>query len=210
MPEALQIIRGAEQASSVLSSVRARILEALAEPGSATSVAKDLGLARQKANYHVRALESHGLLQHVEDRKRGNCTERILQATARHYLIAPSVIGALEARPEHGADRFSSAHLAAICARTLSEVAELRDRAAEVGKKVPTFSLETAVRFSSPGKQAAFAEELANTVAGLVARYHDGEATGGRWFRVLLGTHPALDAQEDERLSAPGEEHSDD
>ena len=202
MPEALQIIRRVEQASSVLNTMRASILEALAEPGSATSVAKDLGLARQKANYHIRALESHGLVEHVQDRKRGNCTERVVRATARHYLIAPSVLGDLEARPEHSADRFSSAYLAAICARTVSEVAELRERAAEVRKKVPTFSLETAVRFSSPGKQAAFAEELANTVAGLVARYHDNDAEGGRWFRLTAGAHPALNAPTDSEQSA--------
>jgi len=194
MPKALQIIREVEQARSVLSPIRARILEALAEPGSASSVAKDLGLARQKANYHVRTLESHGLVEHVEDRKRGNCVERLVRATARHYLIAPSVLGTLEARPEPSADRFSSAHLAAICARTVSEVAELRERAAEVGKRVPTFSLETPVRFSSPQKQAAFAEEVANAIAGLVARYHDADAEGGRWFRVTLGAHPALTA----------------
>lgn len=194
MSEAVKIIRGAEQASSVLSPIRARILEALAEPGSASTVARRLGLARQKTNYHVRALEGHGLLEHVEDRKRGNCTERVVRATARHYLIAPSVLGTLEARPEHSVDRISSAYLAAISARTVSEVAELRERASEVGKKVPTFSLETAVRFSSPGKQAAFAEELANAVGGLVARYHDRDAEGGRWFRVTLGAHPALTA----------------
>ena len=186
----------------VSSPIRARILGALAEPGSASSVAKRLGLARQKANYHVRALESHGLVEHVEDRKRGNCTERVVRATARHYLIAPSVLGTLEARPEHSADRFSSAYLAAISARTVSEVAELRERAAEVGKKVATFSLETPVRFSSPGKQAEFAEQLANAVAALVARYHDNEAEGGRWFRVTLGAHPALNAPAEERRSA--------
>ena len=209
MPKALQIIREVEQASSVLSPIRAQILEALAEPGSSSSIAKELGLARQKANYHVRTLERLGLVEHVEDRKRGNCTERVVRATARHYLIAPSVLGDLEARPEHSADRFSSAYLAAICARTVSEVAELRERAAEVRKKVPTFSLETAVRFSSPGKQAAFAEELANTVAGLVVRYHDNDAEGGRWFRVTAGAHPALNAPADSAQSA-SEEHSDD
>lgn len=210
MPEALQIIRGAEQASSVLSPMRARILAALAEPGSATSIAKDLGLGRQKANYHVRALEKHGLVEHVRDRKRGNCTERVVRATARHYLISPSVLGPLEARPQHGADRFSSAYLAAVCARTVSEVAELRDRAAKVGKRVPTFSLEVPIRFSSPGQQAAFAEELANTVAALVARYHDNDAEGGRWFRVITGAHPALNAPAGSQQSPTRKEDSDD
>ena len=42
---------------------------------------RDLGLSRQKVNYHLRALEDAGLVEHVEDRRRGNCTERIVRAT---------------------------------------------------------------------------------------------------------------------------------
>jgi predicted transcriptional regulator len=143
-------------------------------------------------NYHLRALEDAGLVEHVEDRRRGNCTERIVRATASHYLIAPSVLEELAATPEHATDRFSSDHLAAVSARTISELAELRERARAAGKRLPTFSLETAVRFAKPADQAAFMEELANTVARLVARYHDQEAEDGRWIRVALGAHPAL------------------
>ena len=132
----------------MLSPVRRQILSALAEPGSATTVGRDLGLARQKVNYHLRALEESGLVRHVEDRKKGNCTERIVRATASHYLIAPSVLGALEATPAATADRFSSDHLAAVSARTISELADLRTRAAAAGKRLPTLSLETGIRFT--------------------------------------------------------------
>jgi len=37
------------------------ILAELVEPGSAASLAPRMGLARQKVNYHLRALEAHGL-----------------------------------------------------------------------------------------------------------------------------------------------------
>jgi hypothetical protein len=40
--------------------LRQRILEALAEPGSASTMARTLGLARQKVADHVRQLEKHG------------------------------------------------------------------------------------------------------------------------------------------------------
>ena len=202
MSQPLAIVTDPEAATAVLSPMRRRILEVLGRPGSATSVGEALGLPRQKVNYHLRALESAGLVEHVEDRKRGNFKERVVRATASHYLISSSVLGPLEASPAAVADRFSSDHLAAVSARTISEVAELRERAAAAGKRLPTFSLETAVHFASPAEQVAFLEELSNALTGLIARYHDESAEDGRWFRLTVGSHPALDAagkEEDER-----------
>ena len=192
MSAQLAILRSPDAAASMLSPIRRDILGALAEPGSATSVGQHLGLPRQKVNYHLRALEEASLVQHVEDRQKGNCTERIVQATARHYLIAPSVLGELEATPAHTADRFSSDHLAAVSGRTLSELAELEELAGKARKRLPTLSLEAGVRFASPGDQAAFMEELSNTVARLISQYHDEGADRGRWFRLVVGSHPAL------------------
>ena len=126
---ALAILQNEEAAAAVMSPIRRRILSALAEPGSATTVGHEIGVPRQKVNYHLRALEDAGLVEHVEDRKRGNCMERIVRATARHYLIAPSVLGDLEASPEEAADRFSSDHLAAVSARPRRVSSPARPRA---------------------------------------------------------------------------------
>lgn len=197
----LAIIRDAAAAGAVLSPVRRRVLSALREPGSATTVGSDLSLPRQKVNYHLRALETLGLVEHVEDRKRGNCTERIVQATASHYLIDPAILGELGAHPEDAADRYSSEHLATASARTVSEVGELQELAARAGKRLSTFSLETAIRFSSAEEQAEFLERLSNAVAGLVAEYHDESVEGGRWFRLLIGSHPALPRRGDKHTN---------
>lgn len=188
----LAILDTPDAAAALLSPLRRRILGALAEPGSATTVGQALGLPRQKVNYHLRTLEDAGLVEHVEDRRKGNCTERIVRATATHYLIAPTAHEERPASPAEIADRFSSDHLAAVSARTISELAELRARADAAGKRLATFSLETAVRFASPADQTAFLEELSNTVARLVARYHDEGSADGRWFRLAVGSHPAL------------------
>ena len=40
-----------------------RLLAELAQPGSASALAAKVGLARQKVNYHLRALERHGLVR---------------------------------------------------------------------------------------------------------------------------------------------------
>ncbi len=189
---ALEILQSPVAATAVMHPIRRQVLATLAEPGSATTVGATLGLSRQKVNYHLRALEEAGLLEHVEDRRKGNCTERVVRATARHYVIAPSVLDELQASPPETADRFSSDHLAAVSARTLSELAELRSRADAAGKRLATLSIETAVRFASPDRQQAFADELARCVAELVSRYHDESADDGRWFRAAVGVHPAL------------------
>ena len=191
MTSTLAIIRTPERAEAMLSPIRRRVLEALRQPGSATTVGEALGLPRQKVNYHLRALEAAGLVEHVEDRRKGNCTERIVRSTAAHYLIDPTLLGELGARPEQVRDSFSSEHLAAVSARTVTELAELREGAARTGKRLPTFSLETAVRFATPADQSEFLERLATTVTELVARYHDGGADEGRWFRIVAGAHPA-------------------
>ncbi|HOT81538.1 MAG TPA: helix-turn-helix domain-containing protein, partial [Microthrixaceae bacterium] len=57
----LDVIDDPLAAIAALDPVRARILGQLVEPGSATTLATDLGLTRQKANYHLRVLEAQGL-----------------------------------------------------------------------------------------------------------------------------------------------------
>src|ERR1700750_1516732 len=82
-----------------LDPIRARLLAELAEPGSASTLASRGGLTRQKANYHLRSLERHGLVELVEERRKGNCTERVLQATAASYVISPSALAAVAPHP---------------------------------------------------------------------------------------------------------------
>src|SRR5256885_8648728 len=85
-----------------LDPVRARLLAELAEPRSATGLAGRVGLPRQKVNYHLRTLERHGLVELVDERRRGNCMERVLQATAASYVISPAALAAVQPDPGRG------------------------------------------------------------------------------------------------------------
>ena len=67
-------------AEAALEPGRARLLAQLTEPRSAAMLAAAVGLPRQKVNYHLRTLERHGLVELVEERRKGNVTERLLQA----------------------------------------------------------------------------------------------------------------------------------
>ncbi len=187
----LDVISDPAAAGISLDPVRARILAELATaPGSASSLARTLDIARQKINYHLRLLEDHGLVQLVEERRRGNMTERVLAATAASYVISPAALAGVAPDPERAPDRLSARWLVAVAARTVREVGELIAGATAAGKRLATFTATTEVRFASAADRAAFAEELAATITALVGRYHDESAPGGRPHRVVLAIHP--------------------
>src|SRR5260370_10175398 len=101
-------------AEASLDPIRARLLGELAEPGSASTLAAQTGLSRQTANYHLRALERHGLVELVEERRKGNVTERVLQATAASYVISPVALPAVAPDPEKAPDQRSWQWLLAV------------------------------------------------------------------------------------------------
>lgn len=185
----VEVIEEPTVAAAVLDPLRAQVLAALAEPGSASTVAQALGQPRQKINYHLRALEQLGLLELVEERPRRGLTERVVVASAAAYVLSPTVLGANAAGLDR-TDRLSSRYLVALAARMVAEVGGLARRADERGKSLPTLSIDTDLRFASPGERAAFTRELTEAVTTLAARYHDDGAPDGRWHRLVVAAHP--------------------
>ena len=194
---ALELVHEPKRAAALLHPLRLEILEALREPGSATSVAKRLDLPRQRVNYHLRELEKEGLVELVEERRKGNCIERLVRATARHYLITPEVLGDLAADPADIRDRVSSTYLVAVAAQVIRDLGVLRSGADEAGKTIATLTLQSEIAFASPNERNAFAEELSNEVACLVAKYHDESSSDARRFKLMLGVYPCLNNNDD-------------
>jgi DNA-binding transcriptional ArsR family regulator len=186
------VIEDPAAAGVSLDPVRARLLKELAEPGSATTLAAKVGLARQKVNYHLRALEQVGLVELVEERRKGNMTERVLRATAASYVISPTALAAVQPDPERSPDRLSARWLLALAARLVRDVGSLITGATRAGKRVATFAIDAEVRFASAADRSAFAEELAGSVAALVSKYHDASAPGGRPHRIVVAVHPTV------------------
>ncbi len=189
---AVEVLDAAETAAIVLDPARLKILTAFREPDSSAGVARNLGLPRQRVGHHVRALEAAGLLTYVGERKKRNCVERLLQASARAYVLAPRLLGELGLTPDEARDRFLSTYLLAAASRVIEEVSALRPRAEAAGKKLPTLTLQTEVRFASARSQNEFLDELLAAFSDLVAKHHRPDATGGRTFRLSLLGHPAL------------------
>lgn len=161
-----------------LDPVRARLLAELVEQASAATLAARVDLPRQKVNYHLRVLEDHGLVRLVEERRKGNCTERVMQATAASYVISPAALAPVAPDPTRSPDQLSARWLLAVAARLVRDVGQLTGDAARARQRVATFAIDGEVRFASAADRAAFAEELASAVTHLVAKYHDESAPG--------------------------------
>lgn len=186
----VEVIVDPAAAVSALDPIRGRLLAELGEPASAASLAARVGITRQKVNYHLRALEEHHLVEAAGERRWGGLTERLMVATASSYVVSPTALGPVAVNPDRARDRMSASYLIAVAARAVREVGELWRAARDKHKRLATLTIDTAVTFSSAADRAAFTEELAAAVTGLVARYHDETDPGGRAHRVVLAAYP--------------------
>jgi hypothetical protein len=103
--------------------------------------------------------------------------------------------------PDRAPDRLSARWLLALAARMVREIGVLLVGASKAGKRVATFALDAKIRFASAADRSAFAEELTNAVAALVAKYHDEAAEGGREHRVIVAVHPSVPVDKEKKES---------
>jgi DNA-binding transcriptional ArsR family regulator len=196
--KAVEVISASGAALAALDPIRARLLAELRVPASATELAPRVGLSRQRVNYHLRKLEDQGLVVAAETRQWGGLTERRLVASAAGYVLSPGALGAAAAEPGSTPDRASVSYLLSLAGRLIREVGGMLAGAGAGSSagpgaapaRVPVLALDVDVKFGSPADRAAFADELTTCVIALVARYHDQNASQGRWHRVLVGVHP--------------------
>jgi DNA-binding transcriptional ArsR family regulator len=191
VPAAVSLDDQPDTVRTALSPIRRRLLERLREPGSATQVAAELRLPRQRVNYHLRALEDAGLLDLVEERQRRGCVERILAARARAFVVDPNVLGAPApaAVAAEAQDRFSAEHLIHAAGDVVRHVSRMRARAEEQRARLLTFAIDTELAFASPADFEQFTTALAAFVVREAASR--GNAAGGRKYRVLAAGYPA-------------------
>jgi DNA-binding transcriptional ArsR family regulator len=198
----VEVIDDPAAAVIALEPLRSRLLAELAEPASAATLATRVGIARQKVNYHVRALEAHQLVREAGKRQWGGLTERLLVASASSYIVSPRALGPVAVVPSRDADRLSASYLIALAARIVDEVSDLLLRSRAADKRLATLSLDTEITFRDAADRAAFSNELMHAVTSLVARYHDESAPGGRAHRLVLVAHPLPHEPQLERAPA--------
>ncbi|WP_370552463.1 MULTISPECIES: ArsR/SmtB family transcription factor [unclassified Conexibacter] len=178
----LDVIEDPRAAVVALDPIRARLLAELRQPASAATLAGRVGLTRQKVNYHLRAIERHGLVTVAEERRHGGLTERLLVATAASYVVSPGALGPLGGDPARSREKLGARWLIACAARVVREVGAAVRR----DEQTPTFALDAEVRLASPAARAAFAADLADAVTAVVQRHHVDD---GRPHRLLVAAH---------------------
>ena len=183
----LEILCDRAAAVALLHPERLRLLQALAQPDSAAGAARRLSMPRQLVNYHLRELEKAGLVTFVEERRKGNCIEKLMRATASSYLMTPGLLGDLTPQPDP-AKPYRYETLAAVAARTIVDLGEIRHRREKMEKPPATLSLSAEICFRSASARAEFAEELTVAFRELVAKYNH---PGGQRFQVYAGGYPA-------------------
>ena len=144
---ALEVVRQPDAAAALLDPVRQRLLAELAEPDSASGLARRLRLPRQRINYHLRALESAGLVELVEERRKGNCIGARRAGHRARVRHQPGSAGA--ARP-HRRDRAGPVQRRLPHRRggaAIRDVGALEARARNEQKRLATLTLEADIRF---------------------------------------------------------------
>ena len=197
----MSLVEEPERLRSALTPLRRQLLERLQRPASATELAAELGLPRQRLNYHLRALERAGLLELVEERQRRGCTERILRATATAFVVDPAVVGPDDRSADVAQDRFAADHLINTAAGVVRNVARMQSNAQRDGKRLLTFTVEADVRFADPGDVERFADRLADLVGQAVSEF-DTPSRGAR-YRVVVGGHPTPGSVRDDTTASP-------
>ncbi len=189
VPE-IEILRSAASAGAALDSTRQQLLALLREPDSAAGLARQLGLPRQRLNYHLRELEKAGLVEPFDERRKGNCVERRFRATARCYVISPEILGELGPTPAKGGDRASAGYLIGAAGRSIRETGDLELRARSAGQRMASLTLDAEVRFPTAKARAEFAAELADLLTDLLARYRADRSAPGLDYRLTALFHP--------------------
>jgi DNA-binding transcriptional ArsR family regulator len=172
--------------------LRVRILEALREPGSAATVAREVGEARQKVNYHLKELERVGLVAPVGERRSGNFIETLYEAVARSFLVSPRVAWSDRRRVDALRQQHSLERLVLVGGQLERDAISLLDRAAFDGEQIASAAVEVDVHFVDEKDRAAFLEKYIAAVQELCDRYGSRE---GLAYRVVMAAHPAAEPE---------------
>lgn len=198
------------RASALLHPLRTRLLSLARQPASASELARQLGLPRQRVNYHVRALEKAGFLKAAGRRRRRNLIEQRYVATARSYVLSPSLLGPLAADWRAIEDTASADYMLALAEQVRSDVSRASDQARGEGKPLATLSVKSQFRFQTPAQRAEFTAEVRRALVEVIARYSSpnrlegGRAGRGRPYRLVLACYPVPAEAEGEEAPKGG------
>lgn len=192
----LESIHDPQRATVLMHPLRLKILSLAKSPASATELAGRLRLPRQKVNYHVRELARARFLRRAGQRRKRNLIERCYQATARSYVLAPEVLGPLAADWRQIEDTMSAQYLIALGSLLQRELTHVSRDAQQQGKRLPTLSMASELRFESAEQRESFSDAFREALVNVIAEHSspallsDGSSGRGRPYRLVMGCYP--------------------
>ncbi len=195
-PIELDCVIDIERAEVLLHPLHVQILRFAQSPVSATEIAGQLRMPRQRVNYHVRKLADRGLLRKAGRQRKRNMVEQRYRATARSFLFVPGILGPLEPDWRRIEDTASAGYLLALTAQVQSDVARAWKAASQEGTRLSTLSVKSQFRFEEPGERAEFARALRQAVVDVIARHTSpqelpsGRPAQGAPYRLVLACYP--------------------
>ncbi|XOK63575.1 ArsR/SmtB family transcription factor [Paenibacillus elgii] len=186
-------IESPEQAMALLNPLRADIAARLASPASAAEVARAIGEAPQRINYHLKALEKAGLVRRVGTRQVRNLVEVLYQAVAKTFILSDQ-LGMKPETVRRLKDQGSLSHLVQTAERIKQDALLLMEHSDE-GQDIPSASLQFQVSLRDAEERHAFVEEYAALVRQLTAKYRKpaNEAEPADPYQVVLAVYPQID-----------------
>ncbi|SCW34243.1 Helix-turn-helix domain-containing protein [Paenibacillus tianmuensis] len=186
-------IEAPEQAMALLNPLRADIAARLASPASAAEVARAIGEAPQRINYHLKALEKAGLVRRVGTRQVRNLVEVLYQAVAKTFILSDQ-LGMKPETVRRLKDQGSLSHLVQTAERIKQDALLLMEHSDE-GQDIPSASLQFQVSLRDAEERQAFVEEYAALVRQLTAKYRKpaNEAEPADPYQVVLAVYPQID-----------------
>jgi DNA-binding transcriptional ArsR family regulator len=181
----------AVQAGALLHPLRIEVLKRLGDPRSCPELAKELGETSQKIYYHVKILESAGLIEKVDERRVRGIMEGLYRAKAKSYWLSSSLVGKVGGA-ERARDQMSLGFVLSLAEEIQSDVARLGERTGE-GEAVPSLGLSLQIELDNAEERARFLTELQETLQGLAKKYAAKGSTVGQEFQVSLVCYPRLE-----------------
>lgn len=177
------------EASLLLKPLRLEILRSLATPRTCAELAQALGESPQNIYYHVKRLESAGLVDKVAEQRVRGVMQGIYQATANSYWLSPRLAGRLGGgKPAR--DQMSLANLLFLAEEVHSDVGSLL----EERPNSPSLGVSGQVQLSGPEERSAFLEELQQALQTIAGKYGVGSTESGETYRLVVACYPRIES----------------
>src|SRR3954454_17283968 len=160
-------IEDVDQAAALLKPQRIEMLKLMDHPRTCLELGNMFGETPQKIYYHVKALQSAGLVEQVGERRVRGTVEGSYQARAHSYWLASDLVGQIGGAAI-AQDQVSLRHLLSLTEEMRGDIGHL---AQKVGKEMPSLGVSLQVELDDESRRADFMADVQQMAQILARKY---------------------------------------